>query len=78
MFARPYAENGAGPDPRVALRWTTPGKRKLERPKYTWCRTATQTLENMNLANMLPRTECSGMSIVWAKMNYTLVNVKYI
>ncbi len=36
--------------PRVALRWTPPGKRKPRRPTHTWCSIVTQKPENMNLS----------------------------
>ena len=35
--------------PKIALRWTPPGKRKQGRPKNTWRRTVTAELKEMNL-----------------------------
>jgi hypothetical protein len=35
--------------PKVALRWTPPGKRKRGRPKTTWRRTVVAELKEMGL-----------------------------
>ena len=35
--------------PKVALRWTPPGKRKPGRPKTTWCRTVMAELSEVKL-----------------------------
>jgi len=51
--------------PKIALRWTPPGKRKQGRPKNTWRRTITSELKEMGISwgeaqRILQVTECNG------------------
>ena len=48
-MAGPRTENGSGRIPKVALRWTPPGKRKAGRPKTTWRRTVMAELSEVKL-----------------------------
>ena len=55
--------------PKVALRWTPPGKRKRGRPKMTWRQTVMAELREMGLSRMRfrpqPRTGPCGETLLW-------------
>ena len=55
--------------PKVALRWTPPGKRKRGRPKMTWRQSVMAELKEMGLswgeAQAQQKTEPCGEALLW-------------